>query len=52
MISDIVPADYGPTHPEGNYLEDRRPELYQELVKMRAADRADASQALSRFCSG
>jgi predicted amidohydrolase len=28
LIVDIVPADYGPTHPEGDYLKDRRPGLY------------------------
>ena len=29
LIADCVPADYGPTHPEGtNYLQDRRPEIY------------------------
>jgi predicted amidohydrolase len=34
LIADCVPGDYGPTHPEDtNYLKDRRPELYGELVK-------------------
>lgn len=32
LVGDVVPDDYGPTHPEGNYLKDRRPGLYQELV--------------------
>ncbi|MCX5751331.1 MAG: carbon-nitrogen hydrolase family protein [Candidatus Saganbacteria bacterium] len=29
LITDICPDDYGPTHPEGDYLKDRRPELYK-----------------------
>jgi hypothetical protein len=29
-----VPGDYGPTHPEGDCLRNRRPELYGELVAM------------------
>lgn len=34
LIADIVPAAYGPTHPEdANYLKDRRPRLYNELLK-------------------
>jgi len=33
MIADIVPSDFGPTHPEGDYLKDRRPELYHELIE-------------------
>lgn len=36
LIADLVPADYGPTHPEGDYLKNRRPELYQKLVSMKA----------------
>jgi predicted amidohydrolase len=28
LIADIRPGDYGPTHPEGNYLTDRRKTLY------------------------
>ncbi len=33
LVGDIVPGDYGPTHPAGaSYLKDRRPGLYQELV--------------------
>ena len=36
LIADIEPADYGPTHPEGHYLKNRRPELYQKLVDMQA----------------
>jgi predicted amidohydrolase len=33
LIADCVPSDYGHTHPEDtNYLKDRRPELYSELV--------------------
>ncbi len=34
LIADVVPADYGATHPEGNYLKNRRPELYKTLVDM------------------
>jgi 5-aminopentanamidase len=33
LIADIVPGDFGPTHPEGDYFKDRRPELYYELIK-------------------
>ena len=34
LIADILPSDYGPTHPEkANYLKDRRPRLYKELEK-------------------
>lgn len=34
LIADILPAAYGPTHPEkANYLRDRRPRLYHELIK-------------------
>lgn len=36
LIADIEPAAYGPTHPEGHYLKNRRPELYQKLVDMQA----------------
>jgi len=32
LVGDVVPGDYGPTHPEGDYLKDRRPGLYSELV--------------------
>lgn len=32
LVGDCIPADYGPTHPEGNYLRNRRPELYAKLV--------------------
>lgn len=32
LVGDCVPGDYGPTHPEGNYLRNRRPELYAKLV--------------------
>ena len=32
LIADIIPKDFGPTHPEGDYLKDRRPELYHELI--------------------
>jgi predicted amidohydrolase len=34
LLADCIPADYGPTHPEGHYLRNRRPELYGELVAM------------------
>ena len=34
LIADCIPGDYGPTHPENtNYLKDRRPELYSEMLK-------------------
>ena len=35
LIADVVPQYYGPTHPEvdHNYLIDRRPGLYGELVR-------------------
>lgn len=34
LIADILPSAYGPTHPEeANYLRDRRPRLYEELIK-------------------
>lgn len=34
LITDCVPSDYGPTHPEDTYyLHDRRPELYSALVQ-------------------
>lgn len=32
LIADVIPSDFGPTHPEGDYLKDRRPELYYGLV--------------------
>lgn len=32
LIADIIPGDFGPTHPEGDYLKDRRPELYHALI--------------------
>ncbi len=33
LLADCIPADYGPTHPEDtSYLEDRRTELYKNLV--------------------
>lgn len=32
LVGDCIPSDYGPTHPEGNYLRNRRPELYGKLV--------------------
>lgn len=32
LIGDCVPGDFPPTHPEGDYLKDRRPELYRELI--------------------
>jgi predicted amidohydrolase len=37
LIADVVPGDYGPPHPEGHYLRNRRPELYAQLVVMQAA---------------
>ena len=32
LIADVIPSDFGPTHPEGDYLKDRRPELYHGLI--------------------
>eukprot|EP00771_Trimastix_marina_P001590 gnl/Trimastix_PCT/2672.p1 GENE.gnl/Trimastix_PCT/2672~~gnl/Trimastix_PCT/2672.p1 ORF type:complete len:352 (+),score=82.09 gnl/Trimastix_PCT/2672:128-1057(+) len=32
LIADCIPSFAKPSHPEGNYLRDRRPELYSELV--------------------
>jgi predicted amidohydrolase len=32
LVADIIPSFYGPTHPESNYLKDRRPGMYQDLV--------------------
>lgn len=33
LITDCIPTDYGPTHPcNTNYIKDRRPSLYSELV--------------------
>ena len=37
LIADIIPSDFGPTHPEGDYLKDRRPELYQGLIAKNVA---------------
>ena len=37
LVADVVPGDYGPTHPEGDYLKNRRPELYKTLVDMEGA---------------
>lgn len=34
LVADVIPGDYGPTHPEGDYLKNRRPELYEKLVLM------------------
>ena len=36
LIADCIPKEYGPTHPEGDYLKNRRPELYKDLVAMQA----------------
>lgn len=36
LITDCIPADYGPTHPfSTNYIKDRRPSLYGELIAER-----------------
>lgn len=36
LLADCISSDYGPTHPENtNYLDDRRAELYEGLVKDR-----------------
>jgi predicted amidohydrolase len=32
LVADLIPGFYGPTHPESNYLKDRRPGMYEELV--------------------
>lgn len=32
LIADVIPAYYGASHPESNYLKDRRPDMYKELV--------------------
>ncbi|MEW5820252.1 MAG: carbon-nitrogen hydrolase family protein [Cyanobacteriota bacterium] len=38
LIGDCIPDDYGPTHPENtNYLKDRRPAIYNELVAEKVA---------------
>jgi predicted amidohydrolase len=38
LIADCIPADYMPTHPEGesDYIKDRRPPLYQAFTSMQA----------------
>ncbi|MCF8103251.1 MAG: carbon-nitrogen hydrolase family protein [Desulfarculaceae bacterium] len=36
LVADLIPGFYGATHPESNYLKDRRPKLYKELVAPRA----------------
>ncbi len=33
LIADIVPEDFGRTHPEGDYLEDRLPQTYRILTE-------------------
>jgi hypothetical protein len=37
LMADVVPGDYGPTHPEGHSLKNRHPELYKPQVAMQAA---------------
>ena len=37
LIADVIPSDFGPTHPEGDYLKDRRPELYHALIAKHVA---------------
>ncbi len=37
LIADVIPSDFGPTHPEGDYLKDRRPELYHGLIAKHVA---------------
>ncbi|AKB18081.1 MULTISPECIES: carbon-nitrogen hydrolase family protein [unclassified Methanosarcina] len=37
LVADIIPSDFGPTHPEGDYLKDRRPELYHGLISKNVA---------------
>jgi predicted amidohydrolase len=36
LIADLIPSFYGPTHPQSNYLKDRRPRMYKELVAPKA----------------
>ncbi|MEM1059762.1 MAG: carbon-nitrogen hydrolase family protein [Verrucomicrobiota bacterium] len=33
LIGDCLPGEFGPTHPEGDYLQDRRTDLYHHLVR-------------------
>ncbi|MCP4481282.1 MAG: carbon-nitrogen hydrolase family protein [bacterium] len=35
LIADCIPTEYSRTHPEGDYLKDRRPELYKKLTDMK-----------------
>lgn len=37
LVADVIPSDFGPTHPEGDYLKDRRPELYHGLIAKNVA---------------
>ncbi len=38
VIADCIPADYGPTHPKNtNYIKNRRPGLYSELIREKIA---------------
>ena len=40
LLTDCVPSDYGPTHPENTYyLKDRRPEHYSVLLKRVSSER-------------
>lgn len=40
LLTDCVPSDYGPTHPENTYyLKDRRPELYSVLLTKISSER-------------
>lgn len=32
LVADLIPSYYGPTHPESDYLKDRRPSLYRDLT--------------------
>jgi predicted amidohydrolase len=45
MIADCIPGRYQPTHPEGNYFADRRPELYGDLTASKRAARGPAALA-------
>ncbi|MBU0455585.1 MAG: nitrilase [Gammaproteobacteria bacterium] len=51
LIADVVPKYYGPTHPENaNYLRDRRPRLYEELLKTKV--KFDGGHVYPRYPQG
>jgi len=45
LIVDCIPSAYPPTHPEGqsNFIRDRRPELYSQLVSPSIVQNVDGS---------